>query len=470
MGWFSGLMKKYQSWVICLAFVLGSLVLYLRADHPTFLFDSAGSAIEQPGVRDLGAAWETYRGQAFTPGPNALGHFSFALSAWCNRVIGQPDFDVTTFLVTNALLHGVNSWLVFLLLGRLCPSVSVRVRAMLAMLFLLHPLQLTSVAYIMQRRGILATLFYLWGLLVYLRGSRSRREMGFQIVGVCGLYVLCFTSKAMGLTLPLMLVAIELLRRLPDTLRLKKGAPLMVLGVVVSLVVITTFLNSQGLLDVNAITLRMWGQQQFWGPGVHLLTEARAFVHYGLLMWLPVPGWMSIDHDFAVSRTVLEHGALWAILLHVALVGAAVMLARKGYLLIALGIAWFYVALIPYAVLPQVEVFVEYKTYLPMVGWILLLAGLCELLREKISVRPLTVVLGLWCVALACLSLTRASVFQSAEALWEDAMNKAPGKVRPMVDYATLRAKAGDQQHAIKLYQECSRAMRRRTIIWGIYW
>ena len=72
-------------------------------------------------------------------------------------------------------------------------------------------------------------------LLLYLRGSRSRREMAFQIVGVCGFYVLCFTSKAMGLTLPLMLVAIELLRRLPDTPRLKKGAPLMVLGVVVSL-------------------------------------------------------------------------------------------------------------------------------------------------------------------------------------------------------------------------------------------
>ena len=159
--------------LIPLTFISLSLLLFLQADHPDFFFDSAGDAIANETNADLGRAWKTYTPKLLHLGPNALGHLSLAFTAGLNRLLGYPAFDPTGFIGVNALLPGLNAWLVLLLIGQLNPELPGRYRILLAGLFLVQPLQLNSVAYAMQQRGILSSVFYLLSVLLYLRSGRS---------------------------------------------------------------------------------------------------------------------------------------------------------------------------------------------------------------------------------------------------------------------------------------------------------
>src|SRR5262249_27251175 len=86
--------------------------------------------------------------------------------------------------------------------------------------FAVHPLRVESVAWCTERRDVLSVLFLLGSLLAYLRAFpretravRSSAAYGASLA----LFALSLLSKVMGMTFPLVLVAIDVhpLRRLP---------------------------------------------------------------------------------------------------------------------------------------------------------------------------------------------------------------------------------------------------------------
>jgi protein O-mannosyl-transferase len=90
--------------------------------------------------------------------------------------------------------------------------------AFAALLFAIHPLRVESVAWATERRDVLSGLFFMLTIYCYLRSSTiasasSRRWMGLALVA----YVLSLLSKALGMTLPLVLLILDIypLRRLP---------------------------------------------------------------------------------------------------------------------------------------------------------------------------------------------------------------------------------------------------------------
>ena len=74
--------------------------------------------------------------------------------------------------LTNLLLHAANGVLLFLLCRRLTGSLGRS--ALVAGLFVLHPLHVESVAWVSQRKDVLSTLFGLLALLAYARYGEGR--------------------------------------------------------------------------------------------------------------------------------------------------------------------------------------------------------------------------------------------------------------------------------------------------------
>src|SRR4051812_2578779 len=66
---------------------------------------------------------------------------------------------------TNVVLHGINAFLVWLVLRRL----KVPGAMLVALLFAVHPVMVESVAWISERKNVLSTLFYLTAMLAYFR-------------------------------------------------------------------------------------------------------------------------------------------------------------------------------------------------------------------------------------------------------------------------------------------------------------
>ncbi|MHC4674258.1 MAG: hypothetical protein ACYTBZ_17370, partial [Planctomycetota bacterium] len=165
--WWSSRLVRF--FVFPLLIVIISAVCYLNADHETFLFDSNLDQIEVPDTSlALNRYLHRFIFEFWKPGIE-LSRATFMLNTFLNESLGLDTYDITTFLVVNVLIHAFNSCLVYFLVGAMLRAVgadrspSIWIPLVLAVLFAVHPMQASSVAYIVQRRGMLATLFYILG-------------------------------------------------------------------------------------------------------------------------------------------------------------------------------------------------------------------------------------------------------------------------------------------------------------------
>jgi tetratricopeptide (TPR) repeat protein len=457
-------------WRLGAALVLiavAAMVGYLNADHDEFYFDSDNIrtlADERPGVVPAARALAA---QGLHPGQQ-LTWLTFALNYWVNERLGLDGLNVTGFLVTNVLVHACNACLVFLLLRALMRASGARApiwpAVAAALWFAVHPIHASSVVYIIQRRGALATTFYLLGVLAYLRARRPSAEeaqrwsrgriLAAVAVAIC--YWLSVHSKTLGLTLPAALIVTELALRAPDARAFRRAIP--VAATVAALFVVGVFglLAARGAFDWRTMRILPLGDTP-WGPWTHFLTESRVFVQYWKVLLLPLPRWSCVDHSFELSRHLFERGAVLAILLHAALLAAALPLARRRFTLTAIGIWWFYVALIPYVCLPQIELYVEYKTYLPSVGLAMIIADLLGHLGARVRPVVQAPVVALACALLLATTLRRNAIYHDATALWSDVIAKSPTKPRGHYNLGHAYLHRGDYVQAL---HHCGDAVR----------
>ncbi|MBC8030523.1 MAG: hypothetical protein H7Z16_10470 [Pyrinomonadaceae bacterium] len=116
--------------------------------------------------------------------------------------------------LTNALLHGLNSYLVFILTRRwtrnrsLEPSTTLRVSLFAGLIFLLLPSHTEAVSWISGRADLLATLFALTALVTFdsYKQAGRLRYLAYTLV----LFVLALMAKESAVCLPLIILALEI--------------------------------------------------------------------------------------------------------------------------------------------------------------------------------------------------------------------------------------------------------------------
>lgn len=120
---------------------------------------------------------------------------------------------------TNMVLHGVNSFLVFVLiiffvggeknLFKMTPSAYLLGASFLASLvFLIHPQHVESVVWVAERKGLLAFLFLSLSLLSYCQIKSCDGGLAAKVLFVV-FYLLAILSKATAVTFPVFLVLLD---------------------------------------------------------------------------------------------------------------------------------------------------------------------------------------------------------------------------------------------------------------------
>jgi len=301
--------------------------------------------------------------------------------------------------VANLVLHALASMLAFawLLAAGLRPGASFAAAA----LFALHPLRVESVAWVAERKDVLAAVFGLAAALAWLRYVRSRRRA--WSAAATALFAASLMSKPMLVTLPFALLLVDLwpLRRWqvgPGALaRLRplvlEKAPLFALAAVFAAVAVFAQREAGALRTVKDVALSS-----------RLANAALAVAAYLRQTFWPRD--LAIFYPFPRSFDALQvAGAALLILISSAL--ALHQVRRRPWLLT--GWAWFLLLLLPVAGLVQVgeQARADRYTYLPHLGLFAALAwGVAEELRGLSARRA--VLAGLACAAiLACVLLTR---------------------------------------------------------------
>jgi hypothetical protein len=395
--------------------LLGVLV-YVRGLFGGFLFDDYGTIVDNGMLRNIDGSASRWIAAALSSDSGILRRplsmLSFGLDYY---LFGLSPL---AFKLVNLVIHLGNGLLLYALAKRLAPRLSVSIDATAARtlalvvmaLWLLHPLNVGSVVYVVQRMNLLAVLFMLAGLLCYANGRERifRGEPGLTLAigGLLGfglLSVLCKENGALITAYALVMEAVcyRLRARTTNEEKTLKG-----------FYVVTVFLPVIAFL-IYIATHPAWIQRGYADRDFtfigRLLTEPRILCDYLLWIVLPLPRWMGIYHDDIVVSTGLFSPAttILAIAFLVALVVAAWRLRARAPAF-TFAVAWFLVGHSMESTILPLELAFDHRNYLPMAG--LILGVICLVvpwLRARATPRVAALAVG--AVGL---------VFSSTTAVW----------------------------------------------------
>jgi Flp pilus assembly protein TadD len=319
--------------------------------------------------------------------------FSWANTAWAFSTLYLANWHPVTWLsymfdyqfygskpeglhLTNVLLHGINSTLVFLVLRKLTGATW---RSFLvAILFGLHPLRVESVAWISERKDVLSLTFWMLTLWAYACFAEESRKQSHKAKLFYGLELLFFSlglmSKTMLVTLPCVLLLLdfwplERWRQKNKWSLLLEKLPLLLLAFLISKI---AYIAQQR----GGFTLELAGLSLGDRVGNALISYCR---YLGKFFW-PV--------DLCTFYPHPGHWPLGPVLLAGSLLLVISILVfwlrqRRPYLLV--GWFWYLGTLVPVIGLVQLssQSIADRYTYIPMIGVALLLVwGLYELTKQ----------------------------------------------------------------------------------------
>ncbi len=122
-----------------------------------------------------------------------------------------PRIDPAVFHAGSLLLHILSGLLVLLILNWLTRNAWVSCAG--ALLFTLHPLQVESVCWITEQRGMVSDTFALASILLFLRFATGGRQLAYVLATLS--FALALLAKPSAVAVPLMIPILVLLTRRP---------------------------------------------------------------------------------------------------------------------------------------------------------------------------------------------------------------------------------------------------------------
>lgn len=372
-----------------------------------------------------------------------------------------PDHP-ETFKAVNLGLHltnGILIYLVVILVLRLREPSSDRA-SILALattgLWLLHPLQVSTVLYVVQRMTEMAAFFMLGGLAIYLSGRKlvnDRPLAGYvrMLVGLVLGATLGLASKEIAVLLPLYILVLEvtLLREVP---RPKMWRWWFWGGLCLPLFIFWGYLAAK----FSSWILPSYALRDF-SLDERLLTEARILWDYIGQMLIPRASSLGLFHDdIVVSRSLLSpYQTLIAIVGWVFLIFVLIKQWQR-WPVPAFGVLWFLAGhSLESSVLP-LELYFEHRNYLPLAGVMLALVLEVDILLQRglISVVHRTFMLGVgaWALLLCSLTLQQSLLWGDFPRLAATWAQSHPNSDRAQGMWAAVLSDAGRSEVAARIY------------------
>ncbi|NMC36332.1 tetratricopeptide repeat protein [Candidatus Beckwithbacteria bacterium] len=444
------LSKKPSSFVVMGIFVVLTIALYAVSLSHEFVLDSIQHIVNNVFVRDLNQTIQKYGFK----NPRFLGYLSFALNYELVKL--DPFF----FQLTNILIHIANAFLVWKL-GSAFLSLPLFEKTkfkqdknwlalLLALLFLLHPLQTQAVNYIIQRFVLLVTFFYLLTFYLFTLSflAKDKAIRNRLLIATALSIMMAFFSKETAYTLPLMLgiyylffIVFDL-----DFRKLIKYVP--IVGVVLGVM----WLLFDKAYDIATVFKpQLSPATGVWlNSSTYLFTQFRVLVKYIQLLILPYS--QNFDYYFPPSQSLFEPLVLLSLIVLLLIISLAYFLYKQNRLL-TFGIAWFFISLlVTSSIIPISDVIVEHRLYLTMFGFALTLVfSVYALVRENMEKTMIIFVPIL--LLYSGLTLHRNYIWRSDISLWQDVIKKAPQNLRAYNSLATSLIEDGKLNEA-KSYLE----------------
>jgi tetratricopeptide (TPR) repeat protein len=405
-----------------------STISYSNTFSVPFLFDDIDHIPQNPLIKDLSHFWDL-------SSHRYIGFLSFAL----NYQFG--GLNVFGYHLVNLLIHMTNGFLVYFLVRLLLrstdkgsPSTTAPwIAFFTSLLFISHPIQTQAVTYIVQRFASLATLFYLFAVISYLKwriAPPSSHAGYLWYAGALVSVVLAMKTKEIGFTLPFMILLVEIVFFRPLTRsRWVSLIPFLLTLPIIPFSLPGALGETEGFARETSDISR----------SSYLFTEFRVMVTYFRLLVFPIN--QNFDYDYPLYHSLLQPPVFLSFIFLSALFAAALcLLFASDFLpyfsrLMAFGILWFFLTLsVESSIIPIRDVIFEHRLYLPSAGFLLSISSGVLWTTHRLSHR------WRWAAAVPFLGLIftfsvatyhRNQVWRDDLTLWSDVVRKSPSKARP---------------------------------------
>ena len=358
---------------------------------------------------------------------------SFALDYWRGG-----GLDPAVFKATNIAIHVLTTFALawffrMLLLSASVAPASVRLAApALALAWAMHPLQVSSVLYVVQRMQTMATLFLVLAMLAYLKARLAQIEgrasdKGWLLAMV--FWLLAVGCKEDAILLPAYTLALEL-----TVLRFRAASPELARTLRRAYHVMAA-LGAAAFLFVVVPHYWHWDaypSRDFSTPE-RLLTQGRALIMYLWEILLPLPRHMPFYYDWMQpSRGLLDPWTTLPALVLVFTLLATAWRLRTRRPVFALGMLLFFAGHFVTSNVVGLELAFEHRNHFPLLGIVLAAGDLLALAGQRLGLGPRTEIaaITLLLVLLGSATMSRAMSWGSPLQLARTSAELAPHSAR----------------------------------------
>lgn len=385
------------------------------------------------GLTFANAAWSLTAFEAYNWHPLTWLSHMLDVSVWGRSPGGHH--------LTSVLLHALNAGLVFVLLARLTGSVGRSL--VVSLLFATHPLHVESVAWVAERKDVLYAGLFLGSLLAY--GWRARSTSAWAAAASLALGAAAMMAKPMAITLPLVLVlldlwplgriAVEPARRVP--VQLARAALAKWPWAIMAAVTAYLAVLAQHRAGTGAIL--------YESPFADNVANATvSFVRYLVKAFWPAdlavlypwdPGLLTAPYVVASLGVVVGLSAFaWT--------------SRRSRPWFAFGWAWFIITLLPVIGVLRFgrQSIADRYTYLPLLGiYVCVVWGAGELLdRVRASAPARAACVAAVCCALAVLTVRQGMRWRNSITLFDHTVRVTRDNALAYRNLANAYASIGD--------------------------
>jgi protein O-mannosyl-transferase len=427
--------------MLCIAALI--VLVFYPALSGGFIFDDYPIFAENP-VMHLsswhGQGWWALWTWSYTNIQRPLAIFSYAL----NFVWGA---DTWGFKATNLAIHLLNTLLIYLLTRRLisaawvngAPSDTTRMDPWalgIALIWAIHPLQVSAVMYVVQRMELMGFTFVLLALLAYWRARQcqlaGQRAWPWLLLTAL-MTITGYFAKETALLVPgyALLLELTLLRFGAAQSAFRRAWKIVyTLGCVAALMIFIGY-----LLPRYATAAAFFGRD--YTAWQRVITQLRVLPMYLEWSFLPIPSQLHFYYDNYLASTDFFHPVttlLGGLFLLGLLVLAALVRHRRP--LLALGIGWFFMANVLTSGPISLELVFEHRNYPALFGVILAAADLLWLLSRRLKHPFPAIIAAVALLNFGFLTVLRAATWGSPLLLAQTLAETNPGSARAALDLA----------------------------------
>lgn len=389
-------------WILSFAVIVYSATLsfgFTHLDDNEFILENFNF------IKNVSNIGQVFLGTIFSnatiPYYRPILNLSFMIDA---QMGGRSPF---VYHLTNLVLHGIAACLLFLLLIGF--SFSKPSAFIFSAAFCVHPVLAQAVAWIPGRNDLLLAIFTMTAVLALLEFCRSGSRVAIAAsVFFFGLSLFTKESAIILLGLCVIFLAFR-----GDNIHVRESWPVILASW--GLMVVFWFLMR------SAALFSVYDKSTLGGMYESLTKSMPAMLIYVGKIFLPF--------NLSVYPTIADSGVLYGIAGLLVTIVIGVTSKERDWRLAVLGGVWFLFFLSSSFIRPSAECvldFQEHRLYVPLIGFIIMLAGMGFLdgvdLRSK---KTLAVFIGVMLI-FSVLTFRHEWAFKDRETFWSNAVRTAP--------------------------------------------